>query len=211
MSLLLPPLVHDPLPRPPPPLLLLVDIIDTHAKRIYIRACICVCVCYSALFIGVAIFPTRLSRCPAPSTSPPPYSPLPSKLMLVVANLLLLFALNFMLMFMFFSNKSREPIEIETLLAVRISPELLRPYTIFISISVTRSRFRIRFAAVHSNGRFRPTVAAAAARAMITNCRQRCWQRTVKRILTMLTCDRDPMLTVEASAKLQLPSGNSRK
>lgn len=96
--------------------------------------------------------------------------------MLVVANLLLLFALNFMLMFMFFSNKSREPIEIETLLAVRISPELLRPYTIFIfiSISVARSRFRIRFAAVHSNGQFRPTVVAAAvARAMITNCRQR--------------------------------------
>lgn len=113
--------------------------------------------------------------------------------MLVVANLLLLFALNFMLMFMFFSNKSREPIEIETLLAVRISPELLRPYTVFIfvfiSISVPLasfcSRSRIRFAAVHSNGQFRPTVVAAAASAMITNCRQRCWQRTVKRILTM--------------------------
>lgn len=60
--------------------------------------------------------------------------------MLVVANLLLLFALNFMLMFMFFSNKSREPIEIETLLAVRISPELLRPYTIFIFISISVAR-----------------------------------------------------------------------
>lgn len=67
--------------------------------------------------------------------------------MLVVANLLLLFALNFMLMFMFFSNKSREPIEIETLLAVRISPELLRPYTvfIFISISVPRASFWFSF------------------------------------------------------------------
>lgn len=102
--------------------------------------CLCMCVRYAALFIGMAIFPTRLSRCPAPST---PSLSLYSSLMLVVANLLLLFALNFMLMFMFFSNKSREPIEIETLLAVRISPELLRPYTVFIfvfiSISVSRA------------------------------------------------------------------------
>lgn len=36
-------------PPSPPPLLMLVDIIDTHAKRIYIRACIRVCVCYAAL------------------------------------------------------------------------------------------------------------------------------------------------------------------
>lgn len=131
---------HSP---PPPTLLVLLVIIDTHAKRIYIRACVCVCVCvsYAALFIDMAIFPTRLSRCPAPSTSPPS---LASSLMLVVANLLLLFALNFMLMFMFFSNKSREPIEIETLLAVRISPELLRPIRTFSFPFPFRIRIRCR-------------------------------------------------------------------
>lgn len=74
---------------------------------------------------------------PLPSSLYLPLPLLASSLMLVVANLLLLFALNFMLMFMFFSNKSREPIEIETLLAVRISPELLRPYTVFIFISIS--------------------------------------------------------------------------
>lgn len=84
---------------------------------------------------------------PLPSTLylPPLRLALASSLMLVVANLLLLFALNFMLMFMFFSNKSREPIEIETLLAVRISPELLRPYTVFIFISVPSASFSFSY------------------------------------------------------------------
>lgn len=129
MSLLLLPLVHTPLPLPLLSCLLLL-LIPMLNVFICVHVSVYVCsLCCSLYRHGNFSHQAK----PLPSTP----LPLASSLMLVVANLLLLFALNFMLMFMFFSNKSREPIEIETLLAVRISPELLRPYTVFIFISIS--------------------------------------------------------------------------